>query len=206
MRVNGQLHAPAAICPRERAPDSLWIGDCLSLRAGLDTETRGKILCLCRWSNPGRPVCSQTLYWLNNLSSSYLLDWNSNFWEKVTLNVYWWKIYGHINSGNGCCQSVKYTCSWLVLHNVGAWWSGGIAPLILILDTRWKWVIEWVASCLCRFTQWVGPRAVVVVVTKRKILLWRRSNPCRSACITGTVVTNRAALFSSEYPVLHQKM
>jgi hypothetical protein len=33
--------------------------------AGLDTEARGKILCLCRGSNLGRPVCSQTLYWLS---------------------------------------------------------------------------------------------------------------------------------------------
>jgi hypothetical protein len=34
----------------------------VGLRAGLDTETRGNILCLCRGSNPGRPVCIQTLY------------------------------------------------------------------------------------------------------------------------------------------------
>jgi hypothetical protein len=38
-----------------------WVG----LRAGLDAEARGKILCLCRGSNPGRPVCSQSLYWLS---------------------------------------------------------------------------------------------------------------------------------------------
>jgi hypothetical protein len=30
-------------------------------RAGLDAEARGKILCLCRGSNPGRPVRSQSL-------------------------------------------------------------------------------------------------------------------------------------------------
>jgi hypothetical protein len=37
-------------------------------RAGLDTEARGKILCLCRGSNlvlPGRPARSQTLYFLS---------------------------------------------------------------------------------------------------------------------------------------------
>jgi hypothetical protein len=32
-------------------------------RAGLDTETRGKTVCLCQGSNPGRSVCSQTLNW-----------------------------------------------------------------------------------------------------------------------------------------------
>jgi hypothetical protein len=30
-------------------------------RAGLDTEVRGKILCLCQGLNPGHPVCNQTL-------------------------------------------------------------------------------------------------------------------------------------------------
>jgi hypothetical protein len=34
-------------------------------RAGLDAEVRGKILRLCRGSNPGRPVRSQTLYRLS---------------------------------------------------------------------------------------------------------------------------------------------
>jgi hypothetical protein len=33
----------------------------VGLRAGLDTEARGKILCLCLGPDPGRPVCSQTL-------------------------------------------------------------------------------------------------------------------------------------------------
>jgi hypothetical protein len=35
-----------------------WVGP----RASLDAEARGKILCLCRGPNPGRPVRSQTLY------------------------------------------------------------------------------------------------------------------------------------------------
>jgi hypothetical protein len=38
-----------------------WVGP----RAGLDTKARGKIPCLCRGSNPGRPVHSQTLFWLS---------------------------------------------------------------------------------------------------------------------------------------------
>jgi hypothetical protein len=32
----------------------------VGFRAGLDTEARGRILCLCRGSNPFRPVCGQT--------------------------------------------------------------------------------------------------------------------------------------------------
>jgi hypothetical protein len=37
-----------------------WVGP----RAGLEAEARIKLLCLCRGSNPGRPVRSQSLYWL----------------------------------------------------------------------------------------------------------------------------------------------
>jgi hypothetical protein len=36
MEVSGQLHAPAALPPRERAPGSHWIGGWLGTRAGLD--------------------------------------------------------------------------------------------------------------------------------------------------------------------------
>jgi hypothetical protein len=60
--VSGQSHTPAALNLQARVPDTHWIGRWVSLRADLDTEARRKILCLCRGSNPGRPVCSQTLY------------------------------------------------------------------------------------------------------------------------------------------------
>jgi hypothetical protein len=66
------------------------------------------------------------------------------------------------------------------------WESGGIAPRILDLGTRW----EWSASRLGRFTPrerapgthsiggWVGPRAVLDTVVKKKIPSPRReSNP-----------------------------
>jgi hypothetical protein len=45
--------------PRERAPVTHWIGSCLGLRGGLDTEVRGKILLLL----PGidRPVIQSTV-------------------------------------------------------------------------------------------------------------------------------------------------
>jgi hypothetical protein len=42
--------------PRERVPGTHCTGGWEGLRAGLDTETRGKILCLCRRSNLNRPV------------------------------------------------------------------------------------------------------------------------------------------------------
>jgi hypothetical protein len=63
--VNGQHHAPAALYPRGKDPGTHWTGGWVGPRAGLDAEARRKVLCLCRRSNPGRPVRSQTLYRLS---------------------------------------------------------------------------------------------------------------------------------------------
>jgi hypothetical protein len=62
MGVSGQHHAPAALYTRERTPGTHCTGGWVGPRAGLDTEAKRKILCLCRGSNSGRPVRSQTLY------------------------------------------------------------------------------------------------------------------------------------------------
>jgi hypothetical protein len=67
--VSGQCHISAALYPQKRTPPPLtvpigyeaWVG----LRAGLDIQARGKILCLCWGSNPGRSLCSQTLFRLS---------------------------------------------------------------------------------------------------------------------------------------------
>jgi hypothetical protein len=61
MRVSGQRHAPAAIYPRERTPDTHWMGGWVGPRAGLNTQARGKILSLLPARSPGRSVFSQTL-------------------------------------------------------------------------------------------------------------------------------------------------
>jgi hypothetical protein len=61
VEVSGQVHAPAALYFQESTPGTHWVGGWVGLRAGLDTEARGKILCVCRGSNSGRPVCSPTL-------------------------------------------------------------------------------------------------------------------------------------------------
>jgi hypothetical protein len=43
MEVSGQLHAPAAFTPRERAPDTHWIGGWVGSRAVLDAVVKRKI-------------------------------------------------------------------------------------------------------------------------------------------------------------------
>jgi hypothetical protein len=56
--VSGQHHAPAALYPRGKNPGTHCTGGWVGPRAGLDAETRRKILCLCPGSTPGRPVRS----------------------------------------------------------------------------------------------------------------------------------------------------
>jgi hypothetical protein len=67
--------------PVERTPSSHWTGDWVGPRAGLDTEVRRKISCVCRGSNIDHPVRSQTLHWLSYPGSlSCIL---TNFIESV---------------------------------------------------------------------------------------------------------------------------
>jgi hypothetical protein len=55
-RVSGQRHDPAVFTPGERTHGNHFAGGWVGPRAGPDTDVRGKILCLCRGSNLGRPV------------------------------------------------------------------------------------------------------------------------------------------------------
>jgi hypothetical protein len=66
--VDGVLYL-AVLCPWKRTLNTYWVGGWVGLRAGLDTVARGKILCLCRGSNPSHAVCSWMLYWLSYSSS-----------------------------------------------------------------------------------------------------------------------------------------
>jgi hypothetical protein len=59
---------------QKRIPGTHWTGGWVDPRAGLHTEAAGKILCQCLGSNPCSPFCSQTLNWLNYLSSYF------NYW------------------------------------------------------------------------------------------------------------------------------
>jgi hypothetical protein len=54
-RWSGQLHAPAALPPGEKAPATRWIGSWVDPRVGLDAVEKRKFL-HCRESNPGRPA------------------------------------------------------------------------------------------------------------------------------------------------------
>jgi hypothetical protein len=73
--ISSQRHAPSALYPLERTPDTHWTGVWLGLRAG-HRGYRENSLRLPqiepRW--PGRPVCSQTLHYkINNIQNTFKL-------------------------------------------------------------------------------------------------------------------------------------
>jgi hypothetical protein len=56
MEVSGQLHTPAALPPRERAPGTHWIGGWVGPGAILDAVVKRKIPSSRRESNPRAPI------------------------------------------------------------------------------------------------------------------------------------------------------
>jgi hypothetical protein len=50
--VSDRRHAPVALYPGERTPGTHCTGGWVGRRAGLDTEARGKMFCLCRGRTP----------------------------------------------------------------------------------------------------------------------------------------------------------
>jgi hypothetical protein len=56
MEVIGQLHSPAALSLRERAPRTHWTGGWVGPRAVLDTVVKRKIPSSPRESNPRTPI------------------------------------------------------------------------------------------------------------------------------------------------------
>jgi hypothetical protein len=114
--MSSQRHAPAAFYLGERTPppSTHCTGSWVDLRAGLDTETRGNILCHYRGSNPSRSVSSQTRYWLIYLSSIFHVgdyNWSSGDSSSETIS--------HpidVNKNNGSlrqgvwCPRITYVC------------------------------------------------------------------------------------------------
>jgi hypothetical protein len=88
-------------------PGTHWIGDWVGPRASLDAEAGWKILCLWQGSNPGHPVCSQTLYWLSYPGSYKMLNWQFiNFTMMMTISLLG-KFCAMLASLSTCCRRRK---------------------------------------------------------------------------------------------------
>jgi hypothetical protein len=68
MKVSGQRHTMVPPGKGPWYPLHRRLGESLEL---VWTQRLEEKFCLCQGPNPGRPVCSQTLYWLSYPSSSY---------------------------------------------------------------------------------------------------------------------------------------
>jgi len=72
--VIGQLHAPAALFPGERAPGTHWIGGLVGARAGLDALSKRKFPSLHRDLKPDHPIVQPVVSryaWLLIISKKY---------------------------------------------------------------------------------------------------------------------------------------
>jgi hypothetical protein len=123
MGVSGEHHAPAALYHRgiyPRYPLDRKLG---GPQSRLDAEARRKILWLCRGSNPGPPVLSQTLYWARPIHTEILKlileklivrTWNGLNCLRKGANggvLWWW---------SGTFGTGKITFELLTLHSSGA--------------------------------------------------------------------------------------
>jgi hypothetical protein len=71
--------------PGERTPGTHWTGSWVGPRSGLDPKARRKILSPLPGiepRSPGRPVRSQTLYWLS-YAGSYVTTWNVTNYQQT---------------------------------------------------------------------------------------------------------------------------
>jgi hypothetical protein len=104
MEVSGQLHAPASLPPRERAPGTHWIGGWVGPKAVMDAVMKGKIPSS-RWESNSvtpivQPVAQRYTDWaitalridepLQMLEPSFQIDFN-----QILQGVALWHHYLH---------------------------------------------------------------------------------------------------------------
>jgi hypothetical protein len=95
----------------ERTPGTHCTGGWVGPRAGLDTEVRGKIICPCRGSNPGRPVVQPVVRhysaWANPAPPQFRYLWYTPKTRGKTVKRNIWKLVNvHLNIS----QYVTYIC------------------------------------------------------------------------------------------------
>jgi hypothetical protein len=123
---------PRRFTPRERTPGTHCTGGWVGPRAGPDTEARGKIrspLPGIEPRSPGRPACSQTLYWLsypgspNGLMCEWNIEWRSE-WKNVRDNM--WRVNQCVRQNEDMEIRVRTGETWSEWECVGVIWSGWV--------------------------------------------------------------------------------
>jgi hypothetical protein len=103
--------------PRGTEPRTHWIGGWVGPRAGLGTEVRGNIFCLCRGSNLDRPVFQSVARhytdWATRLPYN-LLGMHNLYWTKIrawlhVLYVHIWTVHADLTQGE---------VVWLYMHSL----------------------------------------------------------------------------------------
>jgi hypothetical protein len=107
--MSGQLHAPATLSPPGKEPPVPIVQEAGWAPEPVWTQRLEEKSCLCRGSHPGRPVRSQTLYWLSYPAhffwdgSSQLswLEWTTLFvLQRPTVSLWPWVV----QFGDDCCN------------------------------------------------------------------------------------------------------
>jgi hypothetical protein len=115
--VSGQRHAPVMLYPRERTLGTHCTGGWVGLRAGLDTEDRGKILRLCRGSNPGRSVCSQTVV-------PQYADYRTFTWKSTGMRSFLYVISERRNHFRDLDLGERIILKWILRKQDVRMWTG----------------------------------------------------------------------------------
>jgi hypothetical protein len=131
--------------PGERTPGTHWTGGWVGPRASLDAETGRKIFCLCRGSNPGRPLRSQSLHLLSYPGSKRSIKTNSKRHEKHPKRAR----LSSVNDKQYKWAFFSYICKYTIAENHAPYFS---KELFEILFSHWVFMFIY-----CRYILLLTP-------------------------------------------------
>jgi hypothetical protein len=133
MEVSGQLHAPAALPPRERAPDTHWIGSWEDPRAILDAVVKRKIPSPRRESSPTTPTVEPAVQRYTDWAITALhhfCDGSKCLWRSNDRKQYVWRV---ISDNYEDSLKLRLYSKLLCVHEDKSSASHSSAPLTLLI-------------------------------------------------------------------------
>jgi hypothetical protein len=158
---------------------------------------KGKILYLCLWSKPGRPVCSNTLYWLSTPAPlqhlvrylyihmclyvyEYIWNVQTYFSGEKTFVIYLNINLSHTQIWKCCCTYEPYEGRWDQCIGTGRQWYMGskYVSCFNLYVLTFLWLRVWVMS-----VSGVGARGDPCTTTiSWSVVLWRKSKSTTQPC------------------------